>query len=186
MPGRLEGKVAVITGAGRGIGRAIALAYAAEGALVVCAARTEEQITAVVDEIGADRALAVVCDVTDHDSVKSLYRRAADAFGGVDIVVANAGGSVARERIDSGDPTQWVATIDLNLIGAYYTMLEAIPLLKERGAGKIIAVGSGAGRRGPAGNSAYAVSKSEHGFSAESRRSHPPQDRARTFKSIFP
>ena len=110
-------------------------------------------------EIGTDRALAVACDVTDHESVRNLYRTTIERFGGVDIVVVNAGGSVARERIDEGDPAKWTATIELNLIGAYYTMLEAVPHLKARGAGKIIAVGSGAGRRGPAGNSAYAVSK---------------------------
>lgn len=159
MPGSLEGKVAVVTGAGRGIGRAVALAYARAGAKVVCAARTREQIDSAVEEIGASRAHAVVCDVTDHDSVKDLYRETIGRFGGVDIVVVNAGGSVARERIDEGDPAKWVATIDLNLIGAYYTMLEAVPHLKQRGAGKIIAVGSGAGRRSAAGNSAYAVSK---------------------------
>lgn len=161
MAGRLAGKVAVVTGAGRGIGRAVALAYGREGAQVVCAARSEEQVRSVAEEICAEggEALAVVADVTSHESVKSMYAAAEKAFGGLDLVLANAGGSIERKRIDEGDPKLWTATIDVNLTGAYYTMSEAVPYLKQRSAGKILAVGSGIGRRGTPGNSAYAVAK---------------------------
>jgi len=160
-PRRLEGKVALVTGAGRGIGRAVALAYAREGARVVCTARSEDQIRSAAQEIrtAGGEAIALAADVTSHASVQSMYRAADEAFGALDVVFVNAGGSVERKRVDEGDPKLWTATIDLNLTGAYYTMLEAIPYLKRRGAGKIIAVGSGIGHRGVAGNSAYAVSK---------------------------
>lgn len=159
--GRLDGKVALVTGAGRGIGRAVALAYAREGASIVCAARSQDQIDSVAEEIrtAGGEAMAVAADVTSHESIRAMYQAANEGFGALDIVFVNAGGSVERKRIDEGDPKLWTATIDLNLTGAYYTMLEAIPYLKCRGAGKIIAVGSGIGHRGVAGNSAYAVSK---------------------------
>jgi 3-oxoacyl-[acyl-carrier protein] reductase len=158
---RLAGKVAVISGAGRGIGAAIAAAYAREGARVVCAARSEDQIAAVAGRIREQggEALAVVCDVTELAAVRAMYEQAAEAFGGVDIVVVNAGGSIERKRVDEGSAERWIATIELNLNGAYFTMREAIPHLKRRGAGKIISVGSGMGHRGTAGNSAYAASK---------------------------
>jgi len=161
MSGRLDGKVAVVTGAGRGIGRAVALAYAREGAQMVCAARSEEQVESAAEAIRAEggEAVAVVTDVTSHDSVKAMFAAAEEAFGGVDLVLVNAGGSIERKRIDEGDPALWEATIDVNLTGAYYTMLEAVPYLKKRGSGKILAVGSGIGRRGTVGNSAYAVAK---------------------------
>jgi len=154
--GRLDGKVALITGAGRGIGAAIARAYAAEGASVVCAARSKDEVDRTVADISG---LAVVCDVTDHEAVKAMYAETAAKFGGLDIVVANAGGNLDRSRVDEGGAEGWVATIELNLIGAYYTMKEAVPFLKQRGAGKIITVGSGIGHRGAAGNSSYAAAK---------------------------
>ena len=158
---RLEGKVAVVTGAGRGIGEAIARAYALEGADLVLAARSAAQIEAVADDIragGAD-ALAVRTDVTDHAQVQRLYAQAVETFGGLDIVVVNAGGNVDRTRVDVGEAGPWVATIELNLIGAYYCLKEAIPYLKTRGGGKIITVGSGMGHRASAGNSSYCAAK---------------------------
>ena len=154
--GKLDGKVALITGAGRGIGAAVARAYAAEGARVVCAARSRNQVEKVAAEVSG---LAVVCDVTDHEAVKAMHTQAVERFGGLDIVVANAGGSLDRSRLDEGTAEGWVATIELNLIGAFYTMREAVPYLKQRGAGKIITVGSGMGHRGAAGNSSYAAAK---------------------------
>jgi 3-oxoacyl-[acyl-carrier protein] reductase len=157
----LEGKVAIVTGAGRGIGRAIALAYAAAGAAVACAARTRPQIEAAAAEIAAagGRAIPVECDVTDHASVRSMVSRATDELGGLDIMMINAGGALDRNKIGEGDPAAWVGTVNLNLVGAYYCALEALPHLKARGAGKIIMMGSGMGHRGLAGNSSYAVAK---------------------------
>jgi 3-oxoacyl-[acyl-carrier protein] reductase len=157
----LAGKVAVVTGASRGIGKAIALAFAQEGASVCCAARSTADIAHVVKEITGHRgqALAVQTDVTRFEDVERMYQMTADTFGGVDIVVVNAGGNLENSRIEESDPMNWAATIDLNLTGAYYCARNAIPYLKRRGGGKIITIGSGIGHNGRTGSSAYACAK---------------------------
>jgi 3-oxoacyl-[acyl-carrier protein] reductase len=158
----LQDQVAVITGAGRGIGRAIALAYAEAGAAVVCGARSSAEIdetARMITEAGG-RALAHSIDVGDYASVAALYQRAGEAFGGVDIVVANAGVANEQRRIEDSDPAQWRKTIDINLTGAYHTAHAAIPYLRRRGAGKIIMIGSGQRHRATPGFSAYSCSKS--------------------------
>ncbi len=156
----LQGKVAVITGAGRGIGAAIAQGYAANGAAVVCAARTTGEIEATAGKINAagGQALAVQTDVTDWESVQALYAATLEAFGKVNIVVINAGGNLDRQRIEDSDPKNWRATIDLNLTSAYYCAKAAIPHMKVTG-GQMIIIGSGMGHRAAAGGSAYAASK---------------------------
>ncbi len=159
--GTLQGKVAVVTGAGRGIGKAIALAYAREGAAVCCAARSQSQIDATAAEIrqAGGRSLAVQTDVTQWAAVDKLFQATAAAFGGVDIVVINAGAQYDRRPVEDSIPADWLATLGVNLIGAYYCAKAAIPHLKQRGAGKIITVGSGIGHRGMPNSSAYACSK---------------------------
>jgi 3-oxoacyl-[acyl-carrier protein] reductase len=158
----LQGQVAVITGAGRGIGRAIALAYAAAGAAVVCSARSSAEIaeTARLINAAGGRALAQCADVGDYPSVTALFQQASEAYGGVDIVVANAGVANEQRRIEDSDPAQWRQTIDVNLTGAYHTAHAAIPHLRRRGAGKILMVGSGQRHRPTPGYSAYSCSKS--------------------------
>ena len=157
----LEGKVAVVTGAGRGIGRAIAIAYAREGARVGCAARTTSEIENTVRQIedAGGSALAIQTDVTKLESVEAMFSEAAEFFGGIDIVVVNAGGRLDNGRIDDGDSEMWLATLEVNLVAAYYTIRSAIPHLKARGCGKIITVGSGIGHRGRVASSAYACAK---------------------------
>jgi len=158
----MAGKVAVITGAGRGIGRAIALAYAAAGASVVCSARNDREITetaAMIKEAGG-QAISCPADVGNYDDVVALFQRAQDAFGGVDIVVGNAGVASDLRRIEDSDPALWRKAIDINLTGAYQTAHAAIPHLKKRGCGKIIMVGSGQRNRPLPGLSAYSCSKS--------------------------
>ncbi len=133
--GKLSGKVAIITGAGRGIGKAIAVAYAAEGAAVCCAARTAMEIEGVVKEIESSggRAIAVTTDVTRLEAVENMYQKTVEAFGGVDIIVVNAGGNFDRNLVENSDPENWVKTIDLNLNGAYYCAKAAIPHLESKG-----------------------------------------------------
>ena len=148
VEGVLSSKVVLVTGASRGIGKAIAVGYAAAGAAVCCVGRTESDLARSVAEIRRSGGIArySLADVTDCNSVDSAFRDTITKFGGIDIVVINAGGNLDRSPgVENGSPEKWTETIQLNLVGAYYTARAAIPHLKERGAGKIIAMGSGLG-----------------------------------------
>jgi 3-oxoacyl-[acyl-carrier protein] reductase len=161
MKGLLSGKVAIITGASKGIGRALAIGFAAEGALVCCVARTEALLNSVVDEIhqAGGQALAVVADVTREAEVQAMVRKTVEHFGKLDILVANAGGSLDNDVVEESDSDSWRETIDLNLTSVFYCAKAAIPHLKRNGAGKIITIGSGLGHRGMEKRSAYACAK---------------------------
>lgn len=160
-PAPLRGKVAVVTGAGRGIGRAIALGYAKAGAAVVCSARTEEGITETLRAItqAGGTASACVADVVDLKAVQALFAHAAQLHGGVDIVVCNAGVNGADSTVQDSDPADWAATIQVNVVGSFHTAHAAVPYLRVRGSGKIILIGSGMRKGAQPGRSAYAVSK---------------------------
>lgn len=157
----LSEKVAVVTGAGRGIGRAIALAYAQAGAAVCCAARTQAEIDATLQAIedAGGRGLAVVTAVQDMTAVEALFATTVKQFGGLDIVMINAGVNLDRRTVEESVPDDWRATLEINLFGPYYCAKAAIPYLKARGGGKIIMMGSGMGHRGDKGASAYSCSK---------------------------
>ena len=158
---QLSGKVAIVTGAARGIGKAIAQAYAGAGAAVCCAARTETALRETVKDIVAagGHALAVPTDVTQLAAVQQMVKLTVETFGGLDILVINAGVHADRRPLETSDPEAWRTTLDVNLFGAYYCARAAIPALKKQGAGKIITVGSGVGHRGLPGSAAYACSK---------------------------
>jgi NAD(P)-dependent dehydrogenase (short-subunit alcohol dehydrogenase family) len=157
----LAGKVAVVTGGSKGIGRSIAGALAGAGADVALCARDEaeaEQAASDITGSGGGRAVGVRADVRRQQDVRALIRRAVDEFGGVDILVANAGvGGFAA--IDELEPDDWHAIIDTNLTGVYYSCHEAVPEIKKRGGGWIITIGSLAGRYAHAGGTAYNASK---------------------------
>lgn len=158
----LAGKVAVITGAGRGIGRAIACAYAQAGAAVVCSARKEHELqeTLALIEAAGGKASLFAADVVDHAQMVALCQHAQTTYGGIDIVLVNAGTAGEARKLHKSDPALWRETMEVNVIGAYNTVHAAIPYLQARGAGKIILTGSGSRHRPMPGLSAYASSKS--------------------------
>ena len=143
------------------MGRAIALAFGAAGASVCCAARTLSELQDAESEIrsAGGRALATQTDVTVPQQVEAMFEATSREFGGGDIVVINAGESRDKQHVEDSVPDDWLATLNVNLVGAYYCARAAIPYLKRRGAGKIITVGSGLGHNGRPGASAYAASK---------------------------
>lgn len=158
---RLKGKVALITGAGKGIGKAIAIAYAKQGIKVCCVARTSNDIELTVKEIktlGGD-AMAISCDVSNYESLEITMQKAFKQFGRMDILVINAGTDCEKLPVDKLDIDEWKRVIDVNLNGAFYTAKAAVPYLKRNGAGKIITIGSGMGHKGRADGAAYSCSK---------------------------
>jgi NAD(P)-dependent dehydrogenase (short-subunit alcohol dehydrogenase family) len=157
--------VAVVTGGGRGIGRAIALRYAREGATVVLSSRTQSDLDAVVAQIadeGGAAAVAVVADASDRDAARRPVREAIERFERVDILVNNVGGSVGRHHDPfTGDDESFERTLALNLTSAWWTTREALPGMRERGFGRVISIGSGASKRAAA-SLAYTTAK--HGL----------------------
>ena len=121
MSNQLESKVAVLTGAGRGIGRGLAIGFAEQGARVVCAARSQAQLDETVRAIrdSGGEAMAVRCDVTRPRDVQNLYAETRARCGAVDIVIANAGGNFERRSVEASDIDAWEATLRVNLLGVY-------------------------------------------------------------------
>jgi NAD(P)-dependent dehydrogenase (short-subunit alcohol dehydrogenase family) len=153
---RLRGKVAVVTGAGSGIGRATAKLFASEGARVVVADLDNADRTAA--EIG-EAAHDLVADAANEDSVRRLVRTAEEMFGGLDIFFANAGISGGLKGIFEQGVEDWQEILRVNLIGPWLAVKHAAPAMKERGGGSIICTASVAGLRAGAGGPAYSASK---------------------------
>ncbi|WP_063730622.1 SDR family NAD(P)-dependent oxidoreductase [Streptomyces sp. RTd22] len=159
---RFTAKTALVTGAGSGLGRAIALAFAAEGASVVAAGRTEATLTETVRliEAAGGRAAAVTTDVTDSGRLRDLVRETVTRFGGLDIAVNNAG--ILRGKGPVGDVSEedWDAVLRTNVTGVWLAMKHQIAHMKENGGGAIVNVSSnlGAHLRVP-GTGAYSTSK---------------------------
>ena len=158
---QFTGKVAVVTGGGRGIGKAVALAFAAEGARVAVVSRSEESCGAAAEEINAaspDAAKAYGVDVADHGAVQALGKQVVADFGGVDILVNNAGitrdGLLMRMK-----PEDWDAVLDTNLKGAFNTVKAFQRVLMKTADPRIINVSSVIGLIGNAGQANYAASK---------------------------
>lgn len=165
----LKGKVAVVTGGSKGIGRAIAAALVGAGADVVLCSRDGSQAERAAAEIAkagtegngleAGRALGISADVRELEDVRRLVATALEEFGGLDILIANAGVGGGFDPVDEIDPDVWQAVIGTNLTGVFYCCHEAVPELKKRGGGWIITIGSLAGRYAFAGGTAYNASK---------------------------
>ena len=164
MAGRLQGKVAIITGASRGLGQYCAVAYAREGATVVVAARSEQErdprlpgtiyaTARLVEEAGGE-AFPVVCNVADNESVQAMARQVLDRYGRVDLLMTNAAiqppGGIATMEI-----RHWELEFRVNVHGSFYCIRAVLPSMLERGSGNIIAISSVAA----AGGSHYGATK---------------------------
>lgn len=160
-PDLLKNKVALITGASRGIGRATALALARAGAAVVLVARSKDEIGSVADEIKhqGGRALAIPTDVSHVSQVDHLLVLTLRAFGGVDILVNNAALIQPLGKVWETSPLAWQKLIAVNVIGPYLCARAVLPHMLEKGAGRIINISSGAADRDITAASAYCASK---------------------------
>ena len=148
---KLEGKVAFVTGASRGIGAAVARALSAEGVAVGLASRSG-------DDLGLENALGLVCDVRDNDQVEAAVAQTVNRFGRLDICIANAGVGSYHTLVDT--PFDHLEEmIDVNLKGTIYAARASIPHLVASGAGDLVTVASEAGRRGLPGEAVYCASK---------------------------
>ncbi|MEM6739261.1 MAG: SDR family oxidoreductase [Pseudomonadota bacterium] len=154
----LEGQVALITGASRGIGAETARAFVAEGAQVALLARTEDAIAELAGELGPS-ALAIPCDISRNWEVATAVRATVETFGKLDILIGNAGVIEPIGHMASVDPAAWGQTIDINLKGVFNGMHAALPALLDRGRGTVITISSGAASNAIEGWSAYCAAK---------------------------
>ena|SRR5947209_13069495 len=158
---KLANRTALITGGGRGIGRAVAFAFAREGASVVVAARTEQEVARVAEEVKAEtgaRTMYATCDVSDRESVELVLADVRERIGAIDILVNNAGIAESATLVKTSDEL-WQRHLAINLTGTFYFMRGALPAMVERGWGRIINIASIAGKTGAPYISAYSASK---------------------------
>ena len=151
----LVGKVAIVTGGTRGIGRAIASSLVREGVQVAITGRNEQDVAQAASQL---KAAGYVCDVRDYDQVKSTFAKVAQDLGGVDILVNNAGVGIFAP-VESMSVEDFRAVLETNVFGVFYCCHEAIPLMKRRGGGYIINISSLAGANAHPNLAAYNASK---------------------------
>jgi NAD(P)-dependent dehydrogenase (short-subunit alcohol dehydrogenase family) len=154
--GQLDGKLALVTGGGSGIGEATARLFAREGAIVVVAGRRREQIESVAADIGGH---AIVCDVSDQGQVQKLFQKAYEITGRVDVLLNNAGGPGPIAPVAEVDMQAWVECMNINLVGAMYCLQEAAKVMIKQQSGSIINMSSLMGIQGYPMRSAYVASK---------------------------
>ncbi len=177
---KLDGKVAVITGASSGIGEATAEALAAEGASVVVAARRKDRLSELVERINGNggKAVSVECDVTDEEAAHGLIRHARDELGRVDILVNNAG-VMLLSKIEKGLSDQWRQMFDVNVLGLLYATDAAIAVMKEQQSGHIVNISSVAGRKSGPLRGAYSGTKFAVNAISEALRQELQEDNIR-------
>jgi 3-oxoacyl-[acyl-carrier protein] reductase len=160
----LRDKVALVTGGSRGIGRLTALRLAEEGCQVALCARNPERLARTVDELRAfgGRAYGVVADVTARGEVERFVEEGAAILGGLDLLVANVGGSVGGELLDS-TPEDWARTFDLNLFHAVRALRAAVPHMRARGGGSAVVISSISGWK-PGPRTQYGAAKAAEIF----------------------
>jgi NAD(P)-dependent dehydrogenase (short-subunit alcohol dehydrogenase family) len=158
---KLQGQVAIVTGAGRGIGAAAARRLARGGATVVLAARTEEEVEAVAAELRTQgsRAIAVAADVSDLTGVEEIVESALEQFDRVDILVNSAGVIWPLEEIAEVDPEEWAYNVMINLVGPFFMVRNVLPVMLDQGYGRILNISSGAATTPILGASAYCTAK---------------------------
>lgn len=154
----MQGKVVVITGAGRGIGAAAAREFAAAGARLALLARTGAEIEALAAELGGD-VMALTCDVGDYAQVTAAFAAVVARFGALDVLVNNAGVIEPIARLAEADPADFARAVAVNLNGVFYGMRAALPQMRAQKAGTIINVSSGAAVNPLEGWGAYCSSK---------------------------
>jgi len=162
---KLTDRVAVVTGAGRGIGEGIALAYAEAGAHVVCAARSRDAIEATAEGVRSRgrRALAMPCDVMERAQLEALVQAALAEFGRIDVLVNNAGGWPPKPALRTSEK-DFEAAFRFNVTSAFLLTRFAAPALAERGEGAIVNISSAAGRLAQPGFAAYGTAKAALSF----------------------
>ena len=152
----IKGQTVLITGASRGIGAAAAREFAAAGANVVLMARSADAIEEIAAEIGG---LAVTGDVADYGDMDRAVAAAVDRFGGLDILINNAGLALGLEPLYEGDIDQWEEMIDANIKGLLYVSRAVIPQMKTKGTGHVVHIGSIAGEMAYPGGNVYCATK---------------------------
>jgi NADP-dependent 3-hydroxy acid dehydrogenase YdfG len=160
MPGSLEGRRALITGASSGIGTATAEAMAAEGAAVALGARRKDRLDELASRIeaGGGKAVAIEADIADEAQAKSLVETAHAELGGLDTLVNNAG-VMLLGPLQGADPEEWRTMIGVNCLGLLYCTHYALPLIRDGGGGDVVNVSSVAGRMAALGSGVYNMTK---------------------------
>lgn len=155
----MKNKVAIITGASRGIGWRLVERFLAEGASVVACARTADRLEALKQSVGDAPLEVVVADAGRPEDVAAVVARAVEAFGGVDIVVNNAGAAGPTTPVESLSLEDWTETVNSNLTSAFLFVRETVPLMKTRGGGEVVNIGSMTGKKPLVFRAPYAAAK---------------------------
>ncbi|APE44867.1 short-chain dehydrogenase [Sulfitobacter alexandrii] len=154
----MTGKTVMITGASRGIGAESARVFAAAGANVALLARSQDALADLVGEIG-EKAIAIPCNVARYGEVSSAVATTQSAFGGLDVLVNNAGVIEPISHLAEADPDDWGQVIDINLKGVFNCIHAVLPIMRETGGGSVLTISSGAAHNAIEGWSHYCASK---------------------------